>query len=77
MILNKILLIYFSDIVRDIKMFRRISVLWMMWFTASFCGYAIDLNSSNISGDLFLNQVIFSVLIAGSKIVGIVLIKTN
>lgn len=50
-------------------MFRRISVLWMMWFTASFCGYAIDLNSSNISGDLFLNQVIFSVLIAGSKIV--------
>uniref|UniRef100_A0AC35F5B6 Major facilitator superfamily (MFS) profile domain-containing protein n=1 Tax=Panagrolaimus sp. PS1159 TaxID=55785 RepID=A0AC35F5B6_9BILA len=59
----------FFDIVRDIKMFRRISVLWMMWFTASFCGYAIDLNSSNISGDLFLNQVIFSVLIAGSKIV--------
>lgn len=50
-------------------MFKRISVLWLMWFVASICGYAIDLNSSNISGDLFLNQVIFSILIAGSKIV--------
>uniref|UniRef100_A0AC34PW22 Major facilitator superfamily (MFS) profile domain-containing protein n=1 Tax=Panagrolaimus sp. JU765 TaxID=591449 RepID=A0AC34PW22_9BILA len=59
----------FIDIVRDWQMFKRISVLWSMWFVASICGYAIDLNSSNISGDLFMNQVIFSILIAGSKIV--------
>jgi len=59
----------FIDIVRDWQMFKRISVLWSMWFVASICGYAIDLNSSNISGDLFLNQAIFSILIAGSKIV--------
>lgn len=40
-----------------------------MWFTAAICGYAIDLNSSNISGHLFWNQILFSVLIAISKMV--------
>uniref|UniRef100_A0A7E4V5X7 MFS domain-containing protein n=1 Tax=Panagrellus redivivus TaxID=6233 RepID=A0A7E4V5X7_PANRE len=59
----------FKDIVRDVHLFKRVSVLWLMWFIASFCGYAIDLNSSNISGNLYLNQVCFAILIAGSKLV--------
>lgn len=54
---------------KDGTLFRRILVLWCMWFTAAICGYAIDLNSSNISGHLFLNQVLFSILIMASKIV--------
>ena len=32
----------------------------------------VDLNSGNISGHLFLNQALFSVLIAGSKVVLVV-----
>ncbi|KJH45815.1 hypothetical protein DICVIV_08139 [Dictyocaulus viviparus] len=48
---------------------RRLFVLWTMWFVASICGYATDLNSNTISGDFFLNQIIFSILIAVSKMV--------
>ncbi|CAD6193008.1 unnamed protein product [Caenorhabditis auriculariae] len=40
-----------------------------MWFVASICGYATDLNSNTISGDLFVNQILFSILIAVSKMV--------
>ncbi|CAG9532851.1 unnamed protein product, partial [Cercopithifilaria johnstoni] len=43
-------------------------VLWLIWFATSLCGYAVDLNSSRISGNLFLNQALFSILIAISKI---------
>ena len=38
-----------------------------MWFTAACSGYATDLNSMNISGNLYFNQILFSVLIALSK----------
>ncbi|KAI6240062.1 hypothetical protein M3Y99_00490600 [Aphelenchoides fujianensis] len=55
------------DLLRDGTLVKRIFVLSFMWFTAATCGYATDLNSSNISGHLFLNQVLFSVLIAVSK----------
>ncbi|KAI6215476.1 hypothetical protein M3Y94_00389200 [Aphelenchoides besseyi] len=56
------------DLLRDGTLVKRISVLWCMWFTAAICGYATDFNSSNISGHLYINQVLFSVLIAFSKI---------
>ncbi|PIO66359.1 hypothetical protein TELCIR_11931 [Teladorsagia circumcincta] len=46
---------------------RRLFVLWTMWFVASICGYATDLNSNTISGDFFFNQIIYSILIALSK----------
>ncbi|PIC42649.1 hypothetical protein B9Z55_009658 [Caenorhabditis nigoni] len=48
---------------------RRLFVLWSMWFVASICGYATDLNSNTISGDLFVNQILFSILIAVSKMI--------
>uniref|UniRef100_A0A1I7XB40 Transmembrane protein n=1 Tax=Heterorhabditis bacteriophora TaxID=37862 RepID=A0A1I7XB40_HETBA len=51
---------------------RRLLVLWPMWFVASICGYATDFNSNTISGDLFINQILFSILIAFSKIVLVV-----
>ncbi|CAI5443970.1 unnamed protein product [Caenorhabditis angaria] len=54
---------------------RRLSVLWLMWFVASICGYAVDLNSNSISGDLFFNQILFSILIAVSKMI-LVLVDT-
>uniref|UniRef100_A0AC34Q9K9 Uncharacterized protein n=1 Tax=Panagrolaimus sp. JU765 TaxID=591449 RepID=A0AC34Q9K9_9BILA len=57
----------FSDIVRDRKMFKRVAVLWLMWFVASLTGYAMDLGSSNISGNLFLNQIVFAILITLSN----------
>ncbi|KAL3116345.1 hypothetical protein niasHT_002428 [Heterodera trifolii] len=47
----------------------------MFRFTAAICGYSIDLNSAFISGDLYLNQSLLSILIAFSKIV-LVLIDT-
>ncbi|KAK5984681.1 hypothetical protein GCK32_005974 [Trichostrongylus colubriformis] len=48
---------------------RRLFCLWTMWFVASICGYATDLNSNTISGDFFFNQIIYSILIALSKMV--------
>ncbi|KAL3096687.1 hypothetical protein niasHT_025115 [Heterodera trifolii] len=65
----------FRDLVREKALFKRVAVLWVMWFTAAICGYSIDLNSAFISGDLYLNQSLLSILIAFSKIV-LVLIDT-
>uniref|UniRef100_A0A914DUY0 Major facilitator superfamily (MFS) profile domain-containing protein n=1 Tax=Acrobeloides nanus TaxID=290746 RepID=A0A914DUY0_9BILA len=57
------------SLLREGDFLRRVSVLWAMWFTASLCGYAIDLHSSDLSGNLYFNQVLFSVIIAVSKMV--------
>ncbi|ETN76165.1 hypothetical protein NECAME_03538 [Necator americanus] len=48
-------------------LFRRLAVLWMMWFVAAFCAYGNDLNSNTIYGNLFVNQILFAVLITISK----------
>ncbi|KAH7696882.1 solute carrier family 22 [Aphelenchoides avenae] len=50
-----------SELIRNPQWLQRISVLWFMWFTAAISAYAIDLNGSNLSGDLFLNQLLFSI----------------
>jgi hypothetical protein len=57
------------ELVRDRELVKRLLTLWAMWFIASCTGYAVDLNSGNIVGNLFLNQALFSLLIAGSKVV--------
>ncbi|CAK5076026.1 unnamed protein product [Meloidogyne enterolobii] len=57
----------FWNLIKDKTLLRRVSVLWVM-FTAAISGYSIDLNSSNISGDLFLNQSLLSSICAISKI---------
>ena len=41
--------------------------LWVMWFAASLSSYANDLNSGSLAGELFLNQILFSLLIGFSK----------
>ncbi|CAI4230614.1 unnamed protein product [Auanema sp. JU1783] len=56
------------ELLTSCNLLRRLVVLWLMWFVASICGYATDLNSNTISGDFFLNQILFSILIAASKI---------
>ncbi|GMT19726.1 hypothetical protein PFISCL1PPCAC_11023 [Pristionchus fissidentatus] len=56
-------------------LFRRLVTLWIMWFVASLTGYATDFNSGHLSGDLYANQAIFSILIAVSKMV-LVLVDT-
>lgn len=48
-------------------MFRKLRVLWSMWFIVSFCGTAMDLNSGNLAGDLYLNQFLFGILLVFSK----------
>uniref|UniRef100_A0A9J2PBM4 Major facilitator superfamily (MFS) profile domain-containing protein n=1 Tax=Ascaris lumbricoides TaxID=6252 RepID=A0A9J2PBM4_ASCLU len=58
----------FTDIIRNPHYSKRLLVLWIMWFTASLCSYATDLNSSRISGNLFLNQMLFGVMLAISKV---------
>uniref|UniRef100_A0A915PUE0 Major facilitator superfamily (MFS) profile domain-containing protein n=1 Tax=Setaria digitata TaxID=48799 RepID=A0A915PUE0_9BILA len=63
------------DVIRQSNYGKRLFVLWLMWFTASLCGYAIDLNSSRISGNLFINQALFSILIAASKGIAILVIN--
>nr|CAD2197253.1 unnamed protein product [Meloidogyne enterolobii] len=57
----------FWNLIKDKTLLRRVSVLWVM-FTAAISGYSIDLNSSNISGDLYLNQSLLSSICAISKI---------
>ncbi|PIO56738.1 hypothetical protein TELCIR_21861, partial [Teladorsagia circumcincta] len=49
-------------------LFRRLTVLWLMWFVAAFCSYGTDLNSNTIYGNLFVNQIMFGVLIMISKL---------
>uniref|UniRef100_A0A914H0R7 Uncharacterized protein n=1 Tax=Globodera rostochiensis TaxID=31243 RepID=A0A914H0R7_GLORO len=58
----------FCDLAHEKALFKRVAVLWVMWFTAAICGYSIDLNSAFISGDLYLNQSLLSILIAFSKV---------
>ncbi|VDD95558.1 unnamed protein product [Enterobius vermicularis] len=57
------------DVIRIPEYRKRLLVLWMMWFTAALCGYGTDLISNRITGHLYINQVIFSVVIAVSKII--------
>lgn len=59
------------SLVRNPVFRRRLGVLWTMFFTASIAAYANDLNSSSLSGNLFVNQLLFGLLIAASKIVGL------
>lgn len=54
---------------RNRRFMRRLGVLWMMFFTACISSYANDLNSSSLSGNLFVNQIMFGVLITFSKMV--------
>ncbi|TKR75962.1 hypothetical protein L596_017179 [Steinernema carpocapsae] len=67
----------FLSLIKDPRLAKRLLVLWLMWFTASICGYATDLNSSSISGNFFLNQVLFSILIALSKILLVIYDSLN
>ncbi|CAB3409923.1 unnamed protein product [Caenorhabditis bovis] len=46
---------------------KKLIVLWIMWFIASICGFANDLNSNNLSGDFYLNQILFGILLVVSK----------
>ncbi|GMR43152.1 hypothetical protein PMAYCL1PPCAC_13347, partial [Pristionchus mayeri] len=64
----------FCELIRS-GLLKRLLVLWIMWFTASLCGYATDFNSGQIVGDLYFNQAIISILIAVSKMV-LVLVDT-
>ncbi|KJH45816.1 hypothetical protein DICVIV_08140 [Dictyocaulus viviparus] len=58
----------FYEMWRSPGLFRRLGVLWLMWFIASFSSYSNDLNSNTISGNLFVNQILFAILITISKL---------
>jgi MFS family permease len=55
------------DIIRDRHIFKRVVVLWVMWFVAALSSYGVDLNSKNINGNIFINQVGFAIVITISK----------
>ncbi|CAP26484.1 Protein CBG05850 [Caenorhabditis briggsae] len=57
-------------------MFKTLSVLWSMWFIVAICGGAIDLNSGKLSGDLYLNQMLFGILLVFSKML-LLYVDTN
>ncbi|VDM31446.1 unnamed protein product [Toxocara canis] len=56
------------EVIRSPSYSRKLFVLWIMWFVVSLCSYATDLNSSRISGNLFVNQMLFGVMLAISKV---------
>uniref|UniRef100_A0A914UL20 Major facilitator superfamily (MFS) profile domain-containing protein n=1 Tax=Plectus sambesii TaxID=2011161 RepID=A0A914UL20_9BILA len=47
---------------------KRTLILCLLWFTASLCSYANDLNSRTLAGDFYLNQILFSIVIVSSKV---------
>lgn len=55
------------ETLRTRGLFEKISVLWFMWFVAGMSGYANDLNSNTITGDLYSNQLLFGVILVISK----------
>ncbi|RCN31678.1 hypothetical protein ANCCAN_22530 [Ancylostoma caninum] len=55
------------EMLRNPGVFRRLGVLWMMWFVAAFCEYGNNLNSNAIYGNLFTNQMLFAVFIIIAK----------
>uniref|UniRef100_A0A0N5A5R7 MFS domain-containing protein n=1 Tax=Parastrongyloides trichosuri TaxID=131310 RepID=A0A0N5A5R7_PARTI len=58
----------FISLLKDMNTFKRLFVLWCMWFVVSICGVAIDLNSNQISGNLYTNQLFFGFTIYFSKL---------
>uniref|UniRef100_A0A0N4Z1P9 MFS domain-containing protein n=1 Tax=Parastrongyloides trichosuri TaxID=131310 RepID=A0A0N4Z1P9_PARTI len=58
----------FLSLLKDKNTFKRLSVLWCMWFVASLCGHAMDLHSNKISGNLYINQFFFGFTIYISKL---------
>ncbi|GMS92662.1 hypothetical protein PENTCL1PPCAC_14837 [Pristionchus entomophagus] len=48
---------------------KRLVVLWAMWFTAATSSYATDLASSRLSGNLYLNQFLFGLVLYVSKVI--------
>lgn len=50
-------------------LFKKLFVLWIMWFFVAVCGFANDLNSNSLAGNLYLNQALFGILLVLSKIV--------
>ncbi|KAF1748724.1 hypothetical protein GCK72_025191 [Caenorhabditis remanei] len=59
----------FMETIKTKGLFRKLSVLWIMWFFVAICGFANDLNSNTLAGNLYLNQVLFGILLVFSKIV--------
>uniref|UniRef100_A0AC34FFX7 Uncharacterized protein n=1 Tax=Panagrolaimus sp. ES5 TaxID=591445 RepID=A0AC34FFX7_9BILA len=55
------------DIIRDRAVFKRVVVLWVMWFVAALSSFGVDLNSTNITGNIFINQTCFAIVITISK----------
>ncbi|KAH7718177.1 Protein K11D9.3 [Aphelenchoides avenae] len=58
-----------TESLRNPQFVRRLGVLFLMFFTACVSSYANDLNSNSLSGNLFVNQLLFGVIIAFSKLV--------
>uniref|UniRef100_A0A914W2C2 Major facilitator superfamily (MFS) profile domain-containing protein n=1 Tax=Plectus sambesii TaxID=2011161 RepID=A0A914W2C2_9BILA len=52
---------------------QRTLILCLIWFIASVCSYTNDLNSSTLAGNFYVNQILFGVMIALSKLVIFVL----
>ncbi|GMR46582.1 hypothetical protein PMAYCL1PPCAC_16777, partial [Pristionchus mayeri] len=50
-------------------LWKRLLVLWVMWFVAATSSYATDLASSRLSGNLYLNQFLFGLVTYVSKVI--------
>uniref|UniRef100_A0A0K0E6P3 MFS domain-containing protein n=1 Tax=Strongyloides stercoralis TaxID=6248 RepID=A0A0K0E6P3_STRER len=59
----------FLELLKQKIIFKKLAVLWVMWFVAASCGYGIDLYSNEISGNLYVNQFFFGFTIYFSKLI--------
>ncbi|CAJ0580632.1 unnamed protein product, partial [Mesorhabditis spiculigera] len=48
-------------------MLQKLLVLWFVWWVSATCAYANDLQSNSLSGNLYLNQMVFGFIIYISK----------
>lgn len=55
------------DTLKTKGMFKKLFILWTMWFIIAICGFANDLSSGTLAGDLYLNQLFFGILLVFSK----------
>ena len=62
---------HFSIVFRTPALLKRTLVLWFNWFAVSFIIYGLQLNWQGLTGSVFLNFVVYSVLDFPAKAVAI------
>ncbi|PIC19974.1 hypothetical protein B9Z55_025323 [Caenorhabditis nigoni] len=59
----------FWAVIKTKGTFFKLFILWIFWFGVAVCGFSNDLNSGKLVGNLYMNQILFGIIIVISKVV--------